>query len=485
MKKLNYVWFCTDQQRYDTIGALGNPNISTPNLDRLVREGTAFLRAYTQSPMCTPSRSSFLTGRYPRSARGSINGNLVFSRDETLVTKLFADEGYTCGLVGKLHLTSVYKRMEARTDDGYSYFQWSHHPFDSWEEGLNDYQTWLKEKGVDWRKAYGAPFHDGVLPAPQPLPEKIRGIAAEYHQTTWCVEKAIEFIEQSKDGPWCISINPFDPHPPFDPPEEYKAKIDAAKLPLPAWKEGELAGKPEFQTDCYLHGSQRGLVRPACEMNDDEKREVIRDYYAEVMLIDDQLGRLMDYLDHTGQRENTVIIFMSDHGEMLGDHGQYWKGGLFYEQLVHVPLILSCPGTIQQGLRSDALVELVDLSPTLLELSGLPVPAYMQGKSLAGILKGTADPSYHKDCVYTEYYYSAGRPHQVCATMYYDGRYKVVVHHNGEIGELYDHAVDPEEFHNLWDEPDSQQLRAEMVLKCFDHTILCNIDRVLGNTGMY
>ena len=145
MKQPNIIWFCTDQQRYDTIAALGNSHIRTPNLDRLVHEGVAFTRAYCQNPICTPSRSSFMTGRYPRTVRASINGNEHFSKDETVVTKLLADSGYTCGLIGKLHLTSHYRRMEERTDDGYTYLEWSPQPCDDWAPGLNRYMEWLKE----------------------------------------------------------------------------------------------------------------------------------------------------------------------------------------------------------------------------------------------------------------------------------------------------------------------------------------------------
>ena len=221
----------------------------------------------------------------------------------------------------------------------------------------------------------------------------------EYHQTTWCVEKGIEFIESMKDrGPWCLSINPYAPHPPFDPPQSYKDKLNIADMPLPLWQEGELDNKPPFQKDCYLNGSQNGMIRDTVGMTDDMKREVTRDYYALVEQIDTQFGRLMTWLEENGLRENTIVIFMSDHGEMLGDHGQYWKGPYFYEQLIHVPLIISCPGVIKCGLRSSALVELVDISATLLDLCGKPVPGYMQGKSLAGILTGEKDKSYHKGC---------------------------------------------------------------------------------------
>ena len=135
------------------------------------------------------------------------------------------------------------------------------------------------------------------------LPERIRGLKEENHQTTWCVDKAIEFMQnRTDDRPFCLSVNPFDPHPPFDPPQEYKDKLNIDDMPLPLWKEGELDNKPFAHKDCYLHGSQKGMVRDTVTMTDDEKREVTRDYYAEIELMDHQLGRLLDYLEESGLR---------------------------------------------------------------------------------------------------------------------------------------------------------------------------------------
>ncbi len=485
MRQPNILWFCTDQQRYDTIGSLGNPHLHTPNIDRLIREGVAFTRAYCQNPICTPSRASFLTGRYPRTARASICGNSHFSRDETLVTKMFADSGYRCGLVGKLHLTSHYHREEERTDDGYTSWEYSPQPCDDWEPGINKYMDWLKEKGFDWHKEY-------VMPCQWPprngyvIPERIKGIPEPFHQTTWCVDKAMEFIDRQEDEtPWLLSVNPFDPHPPFDPPEEYKDRLKIQDMPLPLWKEGELDNKPFAHKDCYLHGSQKGMVRDTVHMTDDEKRECTRDYYAEIELMDHQVGRLLDFLEERGLRENTIIVFMSDHGEMLGDHGIYWKGGYFYEGLIRVPLIVSWPGTVREGLKSSALVELVDVAPTLLELAGLPVPEYMQGKSLKSLLIGETSADHHKDKIYTEFYFSTMLMHQIYATMMFDGRYKIAVHHGEEIGELYDLKEDPEEFHNLWNEEGYEGLQSRLVRECFDHSVLCNIDKVMGRSFNY
>lgn len=490
-KPMNIVWFCTDQQRWDTIHSLGNKYLRTPNIDKLVQEGVAFTRAYTQAPVCTPSRSCFLTGRYPRTTKAFFNGNDNYSKDEIPITKLLADEGYTCGLSGKLHLTSAQGRMERRTDDGYSYMKWSEHPHNDWADGVNDYQTWLKEKGQVWEEIYGGRYTSMSKWPPIENPGfsgKEVGVPAEYHQTVWCVERAIEFIDENQDTgkPWLISLNPYDPHPPLDPPQEFKDRLNVEDMPLPLWKEGELKNKPPHQQKDYIQGGQNGGADSIIGMSDEEKKEKFRDYYAEIELVDQQFGVLLDYLEQIGERENTLVIFMSDHGEMNGDHGLYWKGAYFYEALTHVPLIMSCPSRIKQGLISHALVELVDIAPTIMELAGYQVPFYMQGKSLLPILKGEVDPDYHKDAIYSEYYHCMKGCHDdIFATMYFDGRYKIINFHGKPYGELYDLKEDPHEFENLWDNEEYFELRAELIKKNFDSAIMKNMDYSMNRLYEY
>ena len=199
----NILWICTDQQRYDTIGALGNPYVQTPHIDRLVREGVAFTHAYCQSPICTPSRASFLTGTHPVRTRTTRNGNDAMAPGHPpLVTKLLADAGYDCGLIGKLHLSSAYRRIERRTDDGYRYWQYSHAPRDDWPVG-HDYADWVRSKGYVLKE----------------LTQSLDGVPAELHQTTWCAQKTSEIMREDRgDQPWLASGNIYDPHPPFNPP---------------------------------------------------------------------------------------------------------------------------------------------------------------------------------------------------------------------------------------------------------------------------
>jgi arylsulfatase A-like enzyme len=182
-------------------------------------------------------------------------------------------------------------------------------------------------------------------------------------------------------------------------------------------------------------------------------------YYAMIEHLDAQVGRILAALDASGQRENTIILYHSDHGELLGDHGLVLKGCRFFDGLVRVPMVWSWPGRFTQGIASEALVELVDIAPTLLEAAGLDVPWFMQGSSLLPILEGRADPHRHKRHVVSEFKDSiGGHPDHTHGSMVFDGRWKSVVYHGHPIGEIFDHETDPGEFENLWHDT---ALRAE------------------------
>lgn len=474
----NILWICTDQQRWDTIAALGNAHIRTPNIDRLIAEGVAFTRAYCQTPICTASRASFLTGRYPSTIHVNRNGNAYCPDGVGLITRQLADEGYDCGLAGKLHLSAAHGRVERRSDDGYRVFKWSHHPQpeDFWPTEQHDYQRWLRDQGVDWDEAIGAETVEGWTEAAKSR----SGIAAEYHQTTWCATEAIDFMLEERDGPWLMSVNPFDPHPPFNPPAAYLRRMDVDDMPVPLFQPEEMESQLDFS------GVDFQTTEPVDPSTYDARRMVAA-YYAQIELIDDQVGRMLDALEESGQRENTIVIFTSDHGEMLGDHGLLWKGCRFYEALVHVPLVFSWPARIPQrvwGTHSDALVELTDIAPTLLEALELPIPGSVQGISVLPILSGQASPGTHRDFVRCEYHDALDRPHASHANMLYDGRYKLVVYHGQRVGELYDLEHDPHEFNNLWDDPPSQNIKHERIKRLFDAVMLAT-DEGQPRVGRY
>ena len=440
----NILWICTDQQRYDTINALGNKHIRTPNIDRLVATGTAFEHAYCQSPISTPSRGSFLTGMYPSTIHACINGSDHWDEAAPLITKLLADVGYDCGLAGKLHLSSAMAHEpELRPkDDGYRRFWYSHAPHQGIGKG-NQYADWLESIGQDFKK----------------LKKKFGYIPAQWHQTTWCADRAIEFIKEKRSRPWLFSVNIYDPHGPFDPPQEYIDRFDIESLPEPLFRESDLAAQERLASINFQRTARRPTYPAA--------KRTLAKYWAQIELIDENVGRMLDALKQTGQGDNTVVIFTSDHGEMAGDHGLNQKGCRFYEGLVRVPLIISWPGRFKQGIRSHALVELVDIAPTLLDMAGLAIPGAMQGKSLLPILDGKADPDRHRDFVRSVFYQVLEGP-QSYATMIRTHEYKLVNYHGHETGELFDLVKDPHEFENQWDNPEYAAVRFDLMKRSFD-----------------
>lgn len=440
----NILWICTDQQRWDTIGALGNAHIRTPNIDRLCAEGVAFTHAHCQNPICTPSRASFLTGMYPRYLNACTNGNESWQNEAPLVTKTLADAGYDCGLAGKFHLTSAQGRIEPRLDDGYRVFDWSHHPHDSWPEG-HRYNDWLKARGVD---------HSSTK-------KRLGYMPSAHHQTTWCADRAIDFMTAQRKGPWLFSYNCFDPHPPLDPPKEYLDRFDLESLPLPAWRDEDLAEERKLSAASVQFQSKAGRI------SERKLRLSLAKYWAMIELIDHNVGRMLETLEASGQRENTVVIFTSDHGHMIGDHGLYNKGCRFYDGLVRVPLIFSCPGRIKKGLRSDAMVELTDIAPTLLEFAGLEGGAEMHGKSLSPMLSGAGTGEAHREFVRCTYSETLEGPRSY-GTMIRNRRFKLCNYHGSGLGQLFDLEADPDEHRNLWDDPKHARTKADLLLASFD-----------------
>ncbi len=307
------------------------------------------------------------------------------------------------------------------------------------------WRVWLREQSVTWPKqppdtpAWGAP------------------IDLKYTQTAWCADEAIKMMRQDRGyRPWLISVNIFQPHHPFVPTEEYFRRYDPSKIPSPEYREGELQTKsPYARTDD--EGAYGGNDISFAKTDDLTHRKITAAYYAMIEQVDTALGRMLDALKETAQDQDTIVIYTSDHGEMLGDHGIYLKGPYFYEPLIRVPLIIRWPKGYKAGLKVHALVEEVDLAPTLLEAAGVPIPFRMQGRPLTKLLKG--ETNTHRSSVYSEFYNSNfNYSPPPWATMVRTERYKLFIYHSlGGWGELYDLEKDPNEFNNLWDDRSARE----------------------------
>ena len=465
-RKPNILWICTDQQRYDTLNCTGNRFVNTPNIDALAKDGVLLKNAFSVCPVCAPSRAAFLTGRYPRTCGVRQNGQDI-PETEVLLPKMLSENGYVCGLSGKLHISacmpSVCKDVERRIDDGYSFFSWSHHPARAGKGNWsgNDYTNWLTSLGIDFKT--------------DRLPEcrfVNKGMPKEYSQTRWCFDEAMRFISmQDADQPWMFSLNCFDPHHAFDPPYEYLERYIPIldEIPLPDYVPGELDSKSVFQRKDHEGAYNSPGNFSYDDMTDLDRKYITAAYYAMVDQIDENVGRIVDFLKRTGQYENTIIVYMSDHGESLGDHGIYLKGPYCYENAVHVPLIISQPGKILKGISRDALIELIDVAPTLCELSGIPLYSGFQGKSFLKLITEEDAEDSFRNCVYSEFY-NANINHRnplAFVTMVRDKRWKLVrassLDESDYGSELYDLENDPGEHNNLYHNADYSDVKIRML----------------------
>jgi arylsulfatase A-like enzyme len=286
---------------------------------------------------------------------------------------------------------------------------------------------------------------------------------AQYHEAMWCADTASSWIRGGLRGPWFLTVNTYAPHPPFDPPPEYLERVDAAAIPAPYWRPSDAENqarlaKVDFQSKHRDPAAYPSQAMRAC-------------YYAQVEFVDHCLGMVLEALETTGQLANTLIVFTSDHGESLGDHGLIHKGCRFYEGLSHVPLMFALPGRVQAGRRSAALVELTDIVPTILDLLSIPLPGYLHGRSVLPILDGRTPGNSHREFVRAEYHDVLDLPDASHADMIRDRRYKLVRYH-GHPGELYDLEDDPGEFRNLFDDPAHARIRGQLTDRLFDAVML-------------
>ncbi len=453
----NILFICTDQQRYDALGCYGNEHIITPTIDALATEGVLFERCYVQNPVCAPSRASLVTGRYP-SAHGLWANGVALAPDEELFSRALADAGYDCGLIGKLHLAADFGgRSEPRRDDGFRYFQWSHDPYHTAPQ--NAYHQWLEARFPHYLTAAKDPQN----------PVSFENLPTEAQYSQWVAEKATEFLQSARDPakPFFLFANFFDPHHPFGAPDDYLNLYDPDTLPRPIGQPGELATKPPVQTDAS-RASYAGHEPGFTTYSDAGIQEIVRTYYAMVTLIDDAVKRILDTLNGLGLREQTLVIFTSDHGEMLGDHNLLLKGPMMYESAVRVPLILRWPGHLPAGQRRPELVQWMDLCPTLLDAAALPPLPRNQAQSLLPLARGDEDAQPRGWALSS--YRNSGHPYDppVHLTMLRRGDYKLVVYHGApatirpRTGELYNLRHDPRELNNLWNDAGHAQTRVEL-----------------------
>jgi arylsulfatase A-like enzyme len=470
----NILLLCTDQQRWDTLTCYGAIGAITPNLDRLAAQGARFENCYVQNPICGPSRASLFTGMYTRNHGEWANG-VALPQDRHMFTRTLAYVGYDCGMVGKQHLSPCDSwQTEPRRDDGYRVWEWSHGK--NHRSVQNAYHTWLREhhpevfaqtfpvKGGNQNTHIANMSRTGT-----PIDE----VPPACHYTHWVAERSIDFIQTPRDGkPFCLVANFFDPHHPFGVPLAYRDRIDAGSIPPPLIAPDELDTKPTPQRR-YSETSYGGEAAGFQDYSAAEIAEIRAIYYAMIHFIDDEVGRILDALDAGGQADNTLVIFTSDHGEMLGDHAQLMKGPMMYDAAVRVPLLMRWPERIPPQHVVGELVQWIDLSATCLDVAGAAPMDNQQGASLLPLASGQCVA--WRDWALCEYRDSGiEEDPPIHTTMFRTGDWKVVLWHGepatarlGE-GELYNLAADPHELENLYNQPDHVAKRRAMKRKLLD-----------------
>jgi len=381
----NILHIFTDQQRFDTIAALGNPVIKTPNLDRLVKSGVAFTNAFSPSPVCVPARCSMIYGQYPCTTGCAANSVPMPQAPKTFMDRL-ADSGYLTHGIGKCHFTP-----NARALRGFKAREFQEEMPSAIEP--TDYYTMLKNS--PWAYAYEAQGTRGpmyYLPSTSKLPQ-------EMHPTQWIGDRTVAFLEEQKDNtdtPWYCFSSFVHPHPPFTPPVPWHKLYPAAQMPLPNVpvdyeKLQMFVNKMQNRRKYRDHGIDVNLVRAIKSY-----------YYACISFVDYQVGRMLDTLEATGQLENTLILFTTDHGELLGDYNCFGKRSM-HDSCARIPFIMSWPGKLEAGTTCSTPISLVDIAPTFLAAAGVPEnDANFDGVDLFKLMKGEIS----RDAVYSMKSYS-------------------------------------------------------------------------------
>jgi choline-sulfatase len=428
----NILLIFTDMQRADTVGALGNPHIQTPHLDRLVREGTAYTRCYTPSPVCVPARCCMHYGLYPQRTGLFENGRMMADNGLSLASRLAA-AGYHTAAIGKCHFTPdplAMRGFDERITQEERVFDYTR----------DDYRAWLLSRGLDPVEAHGERGPMYYIPQPS----RFRGAA---HPTEWIADQSISFIRKraNQDQPWCLMASIIHPHPPLTPPVPWTKLYEPQSMPLPHMPSGhdDLLTHINRTQNRYKwrdRGTDLNLVR------------MIRAYYyATISYIDHQVGRLLGELEDRGILDETLILFASDHGEYLGDYGCFGKRSM-HDASARVPMLARLPGRFRADQRCAEPASLVDVLPTMLGAAGLACQD-TDGLDLADVAAGTTRRSH----VFSQWGNGSNAIYLAASR---DWKY---IYSAGEAKEiLFDRLNDPMESRNAAGDAGAQDLKEQL-----------------------
>ncbi len=445
----------SDQQRWDAIGVNGGDYVPTPNLDRLACRGLNFTNTCVQSAICTPSRASLVSARYMHEHGAHTNGTWIDDDSPNWVASL-RDSGYRTVNVGKMHSAPV------RNSCGFQQ-RWilenKNHDYKT-EGGHDDYDYLLTEQGLT-RPALSYP--ETVENWYGQLGTTIWPLADELYPDNVVGKRSVETIKTHDfSQPLMLWSGFAGPHDPYDVPASALERYGKRTIPMPIRFDGELDTKPSKQKWMmdWMEGNTKSQAAIWWSQATKEKLEKLRrNYYTNVMIIDEWVGKMLDALEDMGELENTIVVYTSDHGDALGDHDCIYKFNSFYDSVVRVPLVMAGPGIVEKG-RDERLVELIDVGPTLLELAGVDPLTNVSGRSLKPLF---ADNNVvHREAAFSEF---NGR------FMIRTLLWKLVYWASDQEGELYDLSADPDELINLFGNPEYATTEASLLAHLFSWRI--------------
>ncbi|WP_150524602.1 sulfatase-like hydrolase/transferase [Roseibium sediminis] len=479
---MNILFIMYDQLRFDYLSCAGHPTLQTPNFDRVAKMGVRFTNAYCQSPICGASRMSFYTGRYTSSHGAMWNGFPLRVGEMTLGDHL-RDNGMDCFLIGKTHMKVDKKGMERlglspdtmigarQTECGFDAIirddgLWGEGPDGFYDEKRSPYNEYLKSRGYEaenpWSDHANAGIEGDEVASGWMFKnaDKPANIREEDSETPWLTSETIRFMDEQKAKgarPWCAHVSYIKPHWPYIVPAPYHDMYSTADM-IDVARDPSERDNPHPVFAAYM----KGKVASAFQ-RDEVREKVIPAYMGLIKQCDDQLGRLLDHLEATGELKNTMIVVTSDHGDYLGDH---WLGekDMFHDPSVKIPMIVYDPrkeADATRGKTCDALMEAIDLAATFVEATGGKVPDHIiEGRSLLPWLHGKT-PEW-RDYAISEYNYSqTSQRQELCVSirdarlfMIFDGRYKMIHAEGGFRPMLFDLQEDPKEYRDLGSSPD-------------------------------
>ena len=430
----NIVFIISDQQRYDTLGCNGNKLAKTPVLDGLAEKGLNFKNHQVANPVCCPSRGTIFSGKYISNHSLWAMGNRL-DEDEETIPKVFNAAGYQTAHFGKMHLIPILDRIGQHPDYGFQTFEVAEG--DQQYTSDDAYTNWLRKTAPNDFMAYmGEVFHKGHNDG---YASKLK---EELHHSTWVTDRAENWLGNERDPskPFLLSLGYFDPHHAFNPVEPYASMFDDVDFPAPPNDAAYFEGKPTHYKD-RLQATKGTMEDP------NRIQSVQRAYAAMVAHIDHCIGRVVQQLEAQNLLENTVIVFSTDHGEFLGDHGMLWKGAYLTENLLHVPLIIAGAGITHAEV--EALTSSVDFFATLPALAGIENVDPKDGLPMMGT-DGSLFPQGAHDALYAEFNDRSWKSPNAVRSVRTE-RWRLIVYPDQDIvSEFYDLKNDPTEVHNCY-----------------------------------